>query len=287
MPKRFSKKKHINKSDHPTHNNSKDSTSSITKSESDKLDGKFPALSSEWQFVDDDYSDPSDLLKLPQYTFEKIDNHPPIKGILRNPKELYKEKSVSFKEGCIPEQKLIKCRKKVTIKTEKLHKFKSVFEKNGIAFDKDYRKTLKNYYKPIYTWSTRLENVYTTGWSFPQQDPRERRRTLEQRPFIPLSQKKVQNYKIKCETSIRSLGIQINELEKKEIYLETLLEEIKLENSINQNHLSLNSSYITALKKLKETQLLKNSCSLEFNDLKIKQKEHIKKNPIYYIYQPK
>ncbi|MDK2802115.1 MAG: hypothetical protein KFW09_01920 [Oscillospiraceae bacterium] len=295
MLKRFSKKEHINKSDHKTQNNNKDNTSSITKSKSDKTDSEI-TVSSDLEFIDDDYSDPSDLLKLPQYTFEKIDNDPHVKGILRHPKELYKEKSLSFKKGNIDKSNLKQCHQKINEKTEKLVKFKSVFNRNienkADSNEKDillkkYRKDIAQHQKEIHTWSTRAENVYTARWSFKQKYKNERIRSIEEKTRLPKDQIKVQKYKIKCETSIRNLGLHIKQLEHKILNLENLLEGKRRLYSINKIDLSLSSSYKKNLKKLEKTKLLKSSCSENFNDLKIKQKKHMMKYPIYYIYQPK
>ena len=196
------------------------------------------------------------------------------------------------------ESHIEECHKQIDKHTKNLINFKSVFiqnTENALELDlnekqiliKKHKKDIATRQKEIHTWSTRAENIYTTGWSFPQKYIGERIRSIPERIRLPKDQIRVHKYKIKCETSIRNLGLHIKQLEKEILNIENILEEKRCLYFKNNIDLSLSSSYKKTLKKLEEIESLKSKCCINFNDLKIKQKKHMVKYPIYYIYQPK
>ena len=256
---------------------------------------------SQWSNIDnddDEDSDPSELSKLPQYTFEDVPPTPNLKSILKNPKDKKKKNKISFEKGNISKQELEQLRIKEIILKGQLDTFKSVFGSKvlnantadeKLALLKKHRKDVENRQKEIHSWSTRRENVLTTGWSFTQEDPDERTRTAEQKNRLPKPEGKIHRQKVKYQTRIRALTMQYQDLTNQEVRLE---EEIKIQkNKVKQQSipsfvrklvLKSSSSYTKKIKQLAEVKSQKEDCATSLYQQKFEQKNHKSKFPTYY-----
>ncbi|MDK2802114.1 MAG: hypothetical protein KFW09_01915 [Oscillospiraceae bacterium] len=248
-------------------------------------------------FSDDDLSNsiPPDFpnLKLPP-----IKPNENLKSILKNPKNKKKKNKISFEEGDISEEDKEEIRIKEIILKGKLDTFKSVFTSrllNVSNYDekdillKKHKKDIAARQKEIHTWSTRGENVRTTGWSFEPDDPNERIRTEEQKTRLPKCEAKIYRQRIKYETRIDTLTEQHNNLTAQEVRLES---EIKMQKDkvkekpipsfVRKLVLKSLTSHTKKIKQLKEVSFQKINCKSALDQQIFEQKNHQAKYPTYY-----
>lgn len=242
---------------------------------------------------DDRNSKTSDFLN-----HKLIPSNQNLKSILKNPKHKKKKHKISFEEGNISEQELENLRIKEIILKGKLDTFKSVFEYKLLNVNdlnekhillKKHKKDIADRQREIHIWSTRAENVHTTGWSFEVDDPDERVRTKEEKTRLPKSEGKIHRQKVKYETRIDTLRAQYQDLINQEAKLES---EIKMKkNKVKEKpipsfvrKLILKSlpSHTKKTKQLKEVLFQKTDCKTALNQQIFEQKNHQAKFPTYY-----
>ncbi len=294
MPKKLSKQNHIDPSTNANKNNDSN-ISELTYQQQSAIMAGITQDNYDWEFIDDDYTDPSELLKLPQYTFNKIDNPSSLKGILRNPKKLYKEKSVSFKKGDIDKINLEECHTQMDIHLQELVKFKSIFKTssnnnpNSIEQEetkKKYKKDVKKTYKDIYKWSTRAENVSTQTWSFPQEDINERIRTQEEKVKYSKKERQVLERKVGIETKLRVSGLQLEKVKQQIEDMKHEIESVELKIAKEKIFSPKKKLLLTIKVKNKKTldilMLMQENISTNIDILKNSRQTHMHKNPSYY-----
>ncbi|MDK2802117.1 MAG: hypothetical protein KFW09_01930 [Oscillospiraceae bacterium] len=287
MPKKLLKQKHITipKSRHKKNNYSVDGSIGTKKM---KVESEISDDNHNWKFIDDDYSNPSDLLKLPQYTFEEGEKTQNLKSILSKSKKTSEKKHVSFKPGESSASFLENCDEIVGLYSDTLQVYKSIFEKELESNPKPSKEAIQETQQLLSLWSTRAENVYTKKHDFPQEDGENIISPTAEEVLEASGKEKLPlNRKIKWKTRLRADGLRLNSIAKEIPELETRMEKEK--EILKRSSLLLPDEKSDLLKSSVETKdryeyLV--SCKEEFTrdmqQQKLIRKLHMYKYPEYY-----
>ncbi len=241
-----------------------------------------------WEFIDDDYSDPSELLKLPQYTFEESEDTPDLKSILSKPEKPSEKKHVSFKPGELDEDTLQTCHEKVTLYSEVLQVYQSVFAQELETNPTPSKENIQVTTQILSTWSTRAENVSTSIFDFTQEEGENKISPTAEEILEASGKEKVPlNRKYKWQTRLRADGLRLNSIEKEMLELKTTMEKerkiLKRSSLLSYDDKSdLSQSSLNNKDRYNYLMLCKEDFTSDMRQQKLIKKLHMYKYPKYY-----